>query len=84
MTTLLSAHPSAPSVGDRPSSAEGFVRLAQKTPTAIRWPLVVDWDAGRAAVGDVEGVKEMLEALRKVRDGEAKAEEDHRPKGWFS
>jgi hypothetical protein len=43
----------------------------------------VDWTGGRASIGDVEGVKEILEAIRKERDGEAKRVEDQ-PKGWFS
>jgi len=45
---------------------------------------VVDWNTGHASVGDVEGVKAILEKLRQRRDGEAKEEEIHRPKGWFT
>lgn len=50
----------------------------------FKWPVVVDWTGGRASIGDVEGVKEILEAIRKERDGESKGEESHQPKGWFS
>lgn len=67
---FVSAHPTVSS--DTPLNSEAAVReLAQKNPRALKWPIVVDWSGGRAAVGDVEGVKGMLEALRKDRDGEA-------------
>ncbi|PCH42932.1 hypothetical protein WOLCODRAFT_144282 [Wolfiporia cocos MD-104 SS10] len=66
--SLLSAHPT---VHTRPSSAEGVSSLAAKNPNALKWPIVVDWHGGRAAVGDVEGVKSILEELRKKRDGES-------------
>jgi hypothetical protein len=61
-----------------------LVRLAQKSPLALKWPIVVDWTSGRASAGDSEGVKDILEYLRKKRDGEVKEEEDYKPKGWFS
>jgi hypothetical protein len=44
----------------------------------------VDWTSGKASIGDVEGVKGILEAIRMRRDGETKEEEEHKPKGWFS
>jgi hypothetical protein len=44
----------------------------------------MDWHGGRASIGDVEGVKGVLEAIRKERDSESKGEEEHKPKGWFS
>ncbi|THH19212.1 hypothetical protein EW146_g1906 [Bondarzewia mesenterica] len=84
VANLISADPSAPSLSDRPHSAEGLVRLAGDNPNAVKWPIVVDWTGGRASVGDIEGVKDMLEILRKKRDGEIKEEEDYKPKGWFS
>jgi len=43
---------------------------------------VVDWNGGRASVGDVDGVAKMLEALRQHRDDEVK-DEDVVPKEWF-
>jgi len=61
-----------------------LVRLAQKNPLAVKWPIVVDWTNGRASAGNAEGVKDILEYLRKRRDGEVKEEENHQPKGWFS
>ena len=84
VVALISSHPSAPSLPDRPHSPEGLVRLAQKTPQAIKWPIVVDWTNGRAVAGDSESVKEILEYMRKKRDGEIKEEEDFKPRGWFS
>jgi hypothetical protein len=84
VAALISSHPSAPCLPDRPYSPEGLVRLAQKSPLALKWPIVVDWTSGRASAGDVEGVKDILEYLRKKRDGEVKEEEDYKPKGWFS
>jgi hypothetical protein len=50
----------------------------------LKWPIIVDWTSGRASAGDSEGVKDILEYLRKKRDGEVKEEEDYKPKGWFS
>ncbi|KAH9951167.1 thioredoxin-like protein [Amylocystis lapponica] len=79
--SLLSAHPA---VHSRPTSPEGVARLAAQNLHALKWPIVVDWDHGRAAVGDVEGVKGILEEIRKRRDGEAPDAEEHKPKGWFS
>lgn len=77
--SFLSAHPT---VHTRPTSAEGLARLASENPNALKWPIVVDWDHGKAAIGDVEGVKSILEELRKRRDGEVKEEEVDQPKGW--
>lgn len=79
--SLLSAHPA---VHTRPTSPEGVARLAAQNPHALKWPIVVDWHNGRAAVGDVDGVKSILEELRKKRDGESKEDADIKPKGWFS
>lgn len=78
--SLLSAHPT---VHTRPTSAEGVARLATQNLNALIWPIVVDWDGGKAAIGDVQGVRTILEGLRKKRDGEIKEDED-KPKGWFS
>ena len=65
---FVSAHPT---VETRPTSEEGVQELATKNLNALKWPIVVDWNAGRAAVGDLEGVQVLLEELRKKRDGEA-------------
>ncbi|KAF9446255.1 hypothetical protein P691DRAFT_776986 [Macrolepiota fuliginosa MF-IS2] len=81
---LLSAHPSAPSVEERPTTLGGIVQLAQENPQAVKWPIVVDWDSGKAAIGDIESVRGILEHLRKKRDGEIKEDEVDQPKGWFT
>jgi len=60
------------------------VDLANTNPNAVKWPIVVDWTGGRASIGEVEGVKDILEAIRQERDGESKGAEEHKPKGWFS
>ena len=78
---FLSTHPSA---AERPDTVSGIVELGRKNPNALKWPIVVDWNDGKASVGDVEGVKGILEILRKKRDGELKDEEVDQPKGWFS
>lgn len=78
---LLSSHPT---VHTRPTSPEGLSKLAEQNLHALKWPIVVDWDHGKAAVGDVEGVKSILEELRKRRDGEVKDDDVDKPKGWFS
>nr|VWO97059.1 Mixed-linked glucanase [Ganoderma boninense] len=65
---LLSSHPT---VESRPQDPDAVVALASKNPNALKWPIVVDWNNGRAAVGDIDGVKQLLEELRKTRDGEA-------------
>jgi len=42
-------------------------------------------DDGQAAIGDVEGVKGILESLRKKRDGEdGSGSSEGKSKGWFS
>ena len=71
-SVLLSSHPSAPSGEDRPTTPEGVVDVAARTPNALRWPIIVDWNSGKAAAGNLDGVVEMLEHLRKIRDGEGK------------
>jgi hypothetical protein len=67
-----------------PRNAKGIVDLANTNPNAVKWPIVVDWTGGRASIGEVEGVKDILEAIRQERDGESKGAEEHKPKGWFS
>ena len=81
---FLSAHPSAPSTFDQPTTTQGIAELAEKNPLAIKWPIVVDWSIGKVSIGDVEGVKGILETLRQKRDGEYEEEKVDQPKGWFS
>ena len=81
---FLSAHPAGPTIFDQPTTAKGIAELAEKNPLAIKWPIVVDWSIGKVSVGDVEGVKGILETLRQKRDGEYEEEKVDQPKGWFS
>lgn len=82
---FLSAHTSSGTgESERPQTMDGIVALANKNPKALKWPIVVDWNQGKAAVGDVEGVKAMLEAIRQKRDGEVDGDEVDKPKGWFT
>jgi hypothetical protein len=62
---------SHPSVDNRPTNVDAVSKMAAKNPRTLKWPIVVDWSSGKAAVGDVEGVKSILEELRKQRDGDA-------------
>ena len=82
LSTFLSAHPSSDS--QLANNARSLVELARKNPNVFKWPIVVDWTGGRASIGDVEGVKDILESIRKERDGESEGEDVHQPKGWFS
>ncbi|TCD64192.1 hypothetical protein EIP91_004425, partial [Steccherinum ochraceum] len=68
--SFVSAHPSTASSSGSGRTAEDVASLAKSNPNALKWPIVVNWDSGRAAVGDLEGVKSILEELRKQRDGE--------------
>ncbi|KAF9468376.1 thioredoxin-like protein [Collybia nuda] len=81
---FLSAHYSAPSGGERPETVSGIADLALNNPAALKWPIVVDWHGGQASIGDVDGVKSILEKLRQKRDGELKDDEIDQPKGWFT
>jgi len=80
---LLSVHPSL-SVTEQPTTLKDIAALAERNPKALKWPIVVNWHEGKASIGDVEGVKDILETLRKKRDGELKDEEVDQAKGWFS
>jgi len=68
---LASAHPtsSESSSGD----AKHVHEQASQNPMNLKWPIVVDWENGRAVIGDsgeAERTKSViLEGLRKDRDG---------------
>lgn len=81
---FLSAHPSGPTTFDQPTTVKGIAELAEKNPLAIKWPIVVGWTIGKVSIGDVEGVKGILEYLRQKRDGELEEGKIDPPKGWFS
>jgi len=61
---LLSVHPSVPAF-DRNITLKEITALAEKNSKALKWPIVVNWDDGKASIGSVEGVKDILETLRK-------------------
>ncbi|GJJ14011.1 hypothetical protein Clacol_008268 [Clathrus columnatus] len=85
--SLLSVHPaSSTTFPDQPSSIKALHTVFTNNPKAMKWPVVVNWDDGQAAVGDVDGVKGILESLRRKRDGEEPGggSEIDTPKGWFS
>ncbi|KAG8215456.1 hypothetical protein J3R82DRAFT_9072 [Butyriboletus roseoflavus] len=79
-STFLSSHPG---LEEQPESAADVAELGAQDPNALKWPMVVDWNGGRASIGDVDGVAKMLEALRQRRDGEVKDEDVVEPRGWF-
>ncbi|KIM37805.1 hypothetical protein M413DRAFT_448309 [Hebeloma cylindrosporum] len=79
---FLSAHPSAGSVAEQPTTLKDIAALAETNPNAFKWPVVVNWVEGKASIGNTEGVKDILESIRKKRDGETKEEDVYRP-GWF-
>jgi len=70
--------------GGSPATADQVLSQAKRDLDSFKWPVVVDWVGGKAAAGDVDGVNEILENLRKRRDGEVGEPEEHKPKGWFS
>lgn len=70
--------------GGSPVTVDQVLSQAKGDLDAFKWPVVVDWVGGKASVGDVEGVNNILESLRKRRDGEIPEPEEHKPKGWFS
>ncbi|KAF8507682.1 hypothetical protein BU17DRAFT_57239, partial [Hysterangium stoloniferum] len=83
ISSFLSAHPTSTGIS-QPGTAQSLHTVFQTNPRAIKLPLVVNWDDGQAAVGDVEEVKRILESLRRKRDGEEKSgSDDHKP-GWFT
>jgi hypothetical protein len=84
ISAFISAHPSSPSPDELPQNADGIVRLATQNPNVFKWPVVVDWTEGMATIGTAEGVKTILEVIRKRRDGEIKEEAEYQPRGWFS
>ncbi|KAK7045954.1 hypothetical protein VNI00_006949 [Paramarasmius palmivorus] len=81
---FLSAHPSSPLSSQGNTSLSKIVEIGSKNPNSFKWPVVVNWTAGKACVGDVECVKGILEQVRRKRDGEEKEDDVDKPKGWFS
>jgi hypothetical protein len=67
-SVFLSAHPSSSSSDG--ANLASIAELGRDKPKTFKWPVVVDWNAGKASVGDVDGVKGILELLRQNRDGD--------------
>ena len=80
LSSLISAHPTAGSLSI--DSAEALVQAASKNPTVFRYPVIVDWENGDAAL-DVGGVKKMLDKLAESR-GKGGADNVDQSKKWFS
>ncbi|KAF8312502.1 hypothetical protein DL93DRAFT_2168376 [Clavulina sp. PMI_390] len=60
LSTLVSAHPTS---GTSPAdSAEALVAAATSNPKVFRYPVIVNWDDGEAAL-ESSGVKKMLDKL---------------------
>lgn len=97
-SAFLSAHPAAPSAAEA-HTTKALTELMTRNPNAMKWPVVVDWMGGRASIGDVNGVKDILDAIKRERGGynngsdsdtteepsKAKGEGDNaiKKKGWF-
>ncbi|EJD05016.1 uncharacterized protein FOMMEDRAFT_166719 [Fomitiporia mediterranea MF3/22] len=65
-STFISSHPSSVGVAsDGQVTSKTLTELARSNPGALKWPIVVDWMGGRASVGDVDGVRRMLDEIRK-------------------
>ncbi|KAJ6544837.1 thioredoxin-like protein [Mycena vulgaris] len=71
-SVFLSAHPSSASADG--ASLAAVSSIGRDKPSTFKWPVVVDWNAGKASVGDVDGVAGILELLRQKRDGEVPKE----------
>jgi hypothetical protein len=56
--------------------------MASTNPRIMRWPIVVNWDSGEATIGNLDGVKTLIENLRKGNAGSGK-DDMVKPKGWF-
>lgn len=67
-SAFLSAHSSA--AGEE-VDAERLHTLASKTPSALKWPLVVHWDAGKIAVGNVQDVQAILDDIKAKQDSKS-------------
>lgn len=61
---LSSSHPATSDLKTNVSTGT-LKELAEKNAKAVKWPIVVDWTGGRASIGDVDGVKAMLDAIKK-------------------
>ena len=63
-SVFISSHPSSSGIGEGRVTSKTLAELARSNPHALKWPIVVDWMGGRASVGDLDGVKAILDAIR--------------------
>jgi hypothetical protein len=71
VSAFLSAHPStsgSEAGGSGGDEVERVVQAAKGSAMALKYPIVVDWDAGKIAVGSVDDVEGLLRARAKLRD----------------
>ncbi|KAI5119267.1 hypothetical protein M0805_007269 [Coniferiporia weirii] len=71
-SAFVSSHPAsagAPPGGDMTSKT--LSELGRTNPGALKWPIVVDWSGGRASIGNLDGVRAILDAVRKEQGWEA-------------
>jgi len=65
LSTLVSAHPTS---GVSPAdSPEALVKVATGNPKVFRFPVIVNWEDGEAAL-DLGGVKRILDNLAERRE----------------
>jgi hypothetical protein len=70
ISAFLSAHPSTSGSegGTGKDEVERVIQTAKANPMALKYPIVVDWDAGKIAVGSVNDVEGLLQARARLRD----------------
>ena len=56
---LLTVHHSVPITG-QPTTLKEIAALAEKNPKVVKWPIVVNWNDGKASIGGVAGAKDIL------------------------
>ncbi|KAG8827395.1 hypothetical protein FRC19_003544 [Serendipita sp. 401] len=84
ISAFLSAHPSASSSenGSGSDEVERVRETVTQNPMALKYPIVVDWDAGKIAVGDMSEVENILNERIRSNDGEGG--EGGRKQGFLS
>jgi hypothetical protein len=87
ITAFLSAHPSSNEEGKGADEVERVRNTGTKNPLALKYPLVVDWDRAKIAVGDINDVKKILDSRAEERDSggsDGSGSGDGQNKGVFS
>jgi len=70
--------------GSGEDEAERVRQTAQKNAMALKYPIVVDWDAGKIAVGDMNDVQKILDERLKKRDSEDDGKTGGEKKGFLT